>query len=118
MYRERFGKYRSKRQECQKGHWHHSKFEAGKCDELRLRELAGDIRSYETQKRMRLYLGGVFMGTWVVDFRIVHNDYTQEFLETKGYHLRNESKFKRDFQILQHMYKDDKMTKFTVELCR
>lgn len=118
MYRERWGKYRSKRQECNKGHWHHSKFEAGKCNELRLREIAGDIVSYETQHRVRLYLGGVFMGTQTVDFFVLHKDGTKEFLETKGFHLSNESKWKRDWIILQEMFKNDSAIKFTVELCR
>ena len=118
VYRERWGKYRSIRQECQKGHWHHSKFEAGKCDSLRLHEIAGDIAGYETQKRMRLYLGGVFMGTQTVDFFIHHTNGTREFLETKGSHLRNESKFRRDWQILQEMHKGDPDVKFTIEICR
>ena len=118
MFRQRYGKYKSTRQECQKGHWHHSKFEAGKCDELRLREIAGDIKSYEIQKRVNLYLGGVFMGTMVPDFYIEHPDGTHEFLETKGSHLMREFRFKRNWALLQEMYKDSPETKFTIEVCR
>lgn len=118
MYRQRWGKYKSTRQECQKGHWHHSKFEAGKCDELRLREIAQDILSYETQKWVRLYLGGVYMGSMIVDFYLDHTDGSFEFLETKGSHLMKEAKFRRDWQILQEMFKEDPNTKFSIEICR
>jgi len=118
MFRQKFGKYKSTRQECLKGHWHHSKFESGKCDELRLMEIAGEISSYETQKRVHLYLGGVFMGTMIPDFYIIHKNGEYEFLETKGSHLLREFRFKRNWQLLQEMYKDKPEYKFTIEVQR
>lgn len=114
MYRERYSKYGNKKTECLKGHKHDSKFEAGVCDELRIREIAGDIKSYETQVTVRLFMEKIYMGSQRVDFLVHHFDGTKEYLEAKGLAMQ---KWKRDWAIMQHMFRNNPLVKFTVVRC-
>jgi hypothetical protein len=112
MYRVRYrpNKYHAQRTPC-RDHWHPSKLEAKVCFELHLRKLAGDIKDFERQKRVRLELEGCYIGTCIPDFYVLHNDGTTEFVEAKGMEL---SKWRKDWKILQHMHKDNPKVKFTV----
>jgi hypothetical protein len=109
--RPRDGQSNAKSGYCLTYHWHQSGLEIKTCDELRLRKIAGDILDYETQKRVKLELGGHYLGSMYVDFLVHETDGTFEFLESKGIAF---AKWKRDWPILQVMYKDRPEYKFRV----
>ena len=104
-------KYNATRTECAAGHWHRSKLEARVCSELHFQKIAGEIADYEKEKHVRLVLDGCYIGTCIPDFYVHHNDGSFEFVEAKGMEL---SKWRKDWKILQHMYKDDPNVKFRV----
>lgn len=113
MYRIRISrpsKFRNKRTQCQ-DHWHPSKLEAKVCGELELRRRAGEIKYFERQVRVKLIMDGLNLGTCIPDFLVYHTDGSKEFVEAKGLELH---KWRRDWKILQHMYKDDPTVKFSV----
>jgi uncharacterized Zn finger protein (UPF0148 family) len=66
-----------------------SKFEANVADDLLLRKKAGDIKDYDSQYKVEMWIyreDGVkaFMVSHKVDFRIHHNDNSFELYEAKG----------------------------------
>jgi hypothetical protein len=69
-YYPRRNKYYNRFTKCLKGHTHASKGEANYCNELRLRELAGDIESYNTQITFDLKVNGIKICSHRVDFVI------------------------------------------------
>jgi hypothetical protein len=52
--------------------------------ELKFQEKAGLIKGIETQVKESFYAYGKFICNYYVDFKIYHNDGTEEFIEHKG----------------------------------
>ena len=90
MYQQRYGnKYGAKRTVAKDGLKRDSKFEASIADELLLRKQAGDIKDYESQYRVEIWVYrenglAAFKVSHKVDFRIHHNDGSFELYEAKG----------------------------------
>jgi hypothetical protein len=67
------------------GRQYDSKFEATYAQELTLRKMAGEIKDFDTHKRMELVVNGYKICDYYIDFVIYHNDGTIEYAETKGF---------------------------------
>jgi len=80
----RRSKFNNRSCRCGQGHIHHSRFEAGYCDQLELLRRAGEIKSYRTQVRYDLTVFGKRITTHVVDFEVIGNDDRLEVHEAKG----------------------------------
>lgn len=84
-FRVRWGnKYGAKRQEYG-GKQYHSKKEAAFAADLDLRVKAGDIKSWDRQKRIPLEVNGRHITDYYIDFVVHHNDGTTEYVEVKGF---------------------------------
>lgn len=82
---ERFGsKYNNVKQNYN-GSRYDSKKEATYAKELDLRIAAKDIKGYERQFPLKMYVNGKHITTWKVDFKIENMDGTIEFHEVKGF---------------------------------
>lgn len=61
-------KYSAVKTVCAAGHTHHSKMEAGRCDELMALEQAGHIYRLEQQPEFRVEINGRLICRYVADF--------------------------------------------------
>lgn len=82
-------KYGAKRTLAKDGVKRDSKFEAGIADELLLRKQGKDIKDYDSQFKVEMWIyrsdgTKAFKVTHKVDFRIHHRDGSFELLEAKG----------------------------------
>lgn len=82
-------KYGAKRTTAQDGQTRDSKFEASVADTLLLRKKAKDIKDYDSQYKVEMWIyreDGIkaFRVNHKVDFRIHHNDGSYELYEAKG----------------------------------
>ena len=96
---------------CLSDHFHRSGLEGRCCDELRLRKIAGDIKDYRIEVTIPLFLDGVRLGTYRVDFVVDETDGSTTFVEAKGIAFPN---WKKNWAILQAMHRDDPRYKFMV----
>ena len=62
-----------------------SNFESKYAQELGFRVAAGDIREWSRQERIDLRAYGVHICFYKVDFTVVHNDDSIEYIECKGF---------------------------------
>ena len=67
------------------GYSYHSKKEAAYAQELDLRVKAKDIKSWERQIKISLDINGFHITNYYIDFIIIHNDKTKEYVEVKGF---------------------------------
>jgi len=67
------------------GQTYHSKLEAAYAAELDLRKKAGDIKDWERQVCLQLKINGENIAKYYIDFVILHNDGSKEYVETKGF---------------------------------
>jgi len=70
---------------CLQGHIHHSKGEAGHCNELEIRRKSGEFQEFVTQKRFDLAINGKKITSHIPDFLITNHDGTQFVEEFKGF---------------------------------
>jgi hypothetical protein len=78
-------KYGNKRCRCNLDHNHDSRGEAGYCNDLQLREKAGDLAEFETQKRFDMHgKDGRKVCSHYVDFLLTDFDGKQEVHEYKS----------------------------------
>lgn len=85
MYLQKSGnKYRAK-STVYNGVYYHSRLEAAYAMELDMRLKAKDIKSWTGQIRVPFVMNGIKICTYIVDFRIEHNDGSIEWVETKGF---------------------------------
>jgi hypothetical protein len=61
-------KYRAQRTYCANGHWHPSKAEAKRCDELHILQLGGEIHRLEFQPSFPVTINGIKVFTYKADF--------------------------------------------------
>lgn len=83
LYVER-PKYRNKTGSCLAKHWHQSILEADECSSLYLRQKAGEVISYEIQKRFEFVVNGHKICSHLVDFYVIYSDGSIAVVETKG----------------------------------
>lgn len=81
-----------------------SKFEAGYAQELIFEKVAGRIKDFIPQKTIELICNGYKIGTYKVDFWVIHNDQSIELVETKGWATEA---FKMRWKILETMVETD-----------
>ena len=62
-----------------------SKFEASYAQELELRKFTGDIKDFESHKRIPLIVNGFIICDYYIDFVVHHNDGITEYVECKGW---------------------------------
>lgn len=67
------------------GYYYQSQLEASYAMELDLRLKAKDIKAWERQIRVSFEENGVKICTYIVDFKVTHNDDAIEWVETKGF---------------------------------
>src|SRR3990167_10983965 len=115
-------KYRNIKQVCNSNHKHDSGKEAQFCAELRLRQIAGEIESYEVQKKFTLQPGfqmrpidqkhihpwrqrgeAVRAITYIADFVVKHSDGMTEVIDVKG--MQTDA-FKIKWKLLQYLYRE------------
>lgn len=78
-------KFKNKHTICNKGHKHPSRLEARYCNELQLKQKAGEFNSYVYEQEFVLH--GLKNGKVCIhkpDFLITHNDGSQEVHEVKS----------------------------------
>jgi len=126
-------KYRNIQRACNAGHKHDSIKEASYCDELALRVRARDIESYEVQKKFTLQPNfkmrpidqnhihpwrqrgeAVRAISYIVDFKIVHNNGMVEYVDVKGGKATQTDTFKIKWKLLKFIYKDSPSVIFTI----
>ena len=66
---------------------YHSALEAGQAAELDLRVKAGELVRWERQNKIEMYVYGMKVATYFIDFVLYFPDGTREFLECKGLEL-------------------------------
>ncbi len=103
-YTQRYSKYGAKSTQVD-GITYHSKFEAAYADELRLRLMAKDIKSWERQVKLDLKVNGMHITNYYIDFIITHNDGSREFVEVKGFETEV---WKMKWRILEATFEDFK----------
>jgi len=84
-----------------------SKKEAKYAEELYLRVCANDIYSWRRQVPLRLNVQGHHICKAVVDFVIMHNDGSIEYVEVKGYET---AVYKLKRKLIAALYPDIKYT--------
>lgn len=67
------------------GHTYHSNFEARYAQELDLRKSAGEIKDWHRQVKVSLDVNGLHISNYYVDFVVIHNDSSEEYVEVKGF---------------------------------
>lgn len=102
---ERFNKYGAKKTEFN-GHKYDSKFEAGIAAELELQKKAREIKDYDRQFKVEMWVyreDGVkaFKVTHKVDFRAHENDGSYTLIEAKGMILPD---YKWRRKLLEHLW--------------
>jgi hypothetical protein len=66
------------------GQWYHSTGEMNYAMELDWRKKAGEIKDWERQVKIDIRVNGMHITNYFIDFKIIHNDGSVEFLEYKG----------------------------------
>lgn len=84
---------------------YHSKLEAGYADELRIRLMGKDIKSWDRQVKLDLKVNGMHITNYYIDFVITHNDDSKEFVEVKGFETEV---WKMKWKILEATFDDHK----------
>jgi len=64
---------------------YHSRLEGKFAQELDIRKLAGEIKSWSRQIKIPLKVHGTPICSYYVDFLVRHNDGSDEFIEVKGF---------------------------------
>jgi hypothetical protein len=67
------------------GNRYDSKKESSYAKELDLRIKAKDIKGWERQVPLELRVNGYLICKWKIDFKIIHNDDSVEWIEIKGF---------------------------------
>ena len=79
---------------------HHSRFEAGYCNDLQLLKKGGEIQDIKTQVKYDFTVNGVHITNYYADFVVTDKDGGVSVHETKGYKTDVYIIKKRLFQAL------------------
>lgn len=85
MYYQKSGNKYHAKSSIYNGSYYMSRLESAYAMELDLRLKAKDIRAWDKQIRIPLEVNGFKICTYIVDFKITHNDGSIEWVETKGF---------------------------------
>lgn len=103
-------KYKNVKQE-HNGIVYHSKKEAGYAAELDLRKKAGDILEWERQVKISLDVNGFHICNYYIDFKVLHNDGTIEYVEVKGFET---DEWRLKWKLFEALYSRGTMVKLTI----
>ena len=85
-------KYNSISGRCFLGHYHPSRLERNYCEQLEMLRKAGDIDSFEYNKRYELRVNGKLIGHHKPDFTVIRKGkievHETKGFETSDFHLR------------------------------
>lgn len=84
---------------------YHSNLEAGYAEELTIRERAKDIRGWDRQVKLDLRINGQHITNYYIDFVVLHNDGSREYVEVKGMEL---GEWKLKWRILEATFDERK----------
>lgn len=101
---EKISKYGARKKEYN-GTVYASAFEAKYAAELDWRKKAGDIKDWRGQVTFNLVVNNKLICKYIIDFVIIHNDNSKEYIETKGFETRD-WKIKR--KLFQALFPDKK----------
>lgn len=108
-------KYRNVRQTYQ-GYSYASKKESQKAFELDLLQKAGEIKEWERQVKVELFgQNGMKICNYYVDFKVIHNDGMEEYLEVKSPITMTEV-WRLKWKLLEDKLGKDFNVKLTVEV--
>lgn len=111
MYRIRTqNKYRNERTEVD-GLYYDSKKEANYAAELVLRYRAKDIKGFERQVTIPLYVGQYHICDYRIDFVVHHFDGTTEYVEVKGFVT---PLWRLKWKIFEALYSTKKNVRLTI----
>lgn len=105
-------KYHAKSTQFQ-GITYHSGMEAAYAEELELRRMAKEFKSWDRQVKLDLKVNGMHITNYYMDFVINHHDGSKEYVECKGLEL---GEWKMKWRILEatfdefKQHPDDKLT--------
>lgn len=110
MYKVTYNKYGNK-SSFYDGYWYQSKLEANYARELDLRVKAKDIKSWDRQVVIEVRFYDQLFTKYKMDFKIIHNDQSIEWIEVKGY---EDPAWKYRWKALEiymnHFYPDDRLS--------
>ena len=109
-YQKRGNKYGAK-STIYNGISYHSKKEAGYAGELDLMIKAGEIESWQRQKRISLDVDDFHICNYYIDFIVCHNDGTIEYVEVKGFETEV---WRLKWKLFEALYSNKKNIKLTV----
>lgn len=90
----------------------HSRKESGYAWELQVRKKAGEIKDFETQRKIELFgENGTRVCNYFIDFVITHNDGTEEFVEVKGFET---PVWRLKWKLFEDKYGKDASKKLTI----
>lgn len=75
-----------------------SAFEAKYAAQLDWRKRAGDVKDWQRQITFNLTVNKILICKYIIDFVIIHNDDSKEYIETKGFETR-------DWKIKRKLFK-------------
>ena len=104
-YQTKYSKYGST-QQAYGGRNYHSKKEANYAFELDMRIKAKDIKSYTNQHKIQLYVNGIHICDYFIDFRVELMDGTYEYHEVKGFET---DVWRLKWKLTQAVYPDYKL---------
>lgn len=86
---------------------YHSKKEAAYAAELDLRVKAGDIKSWTRQEKISLDVNGFHICNYFIDFVVIHNDDSTEYVEVKGFET---DVWKMKWKLFEALYSEKENT--------
>ncbi|HQI42384.1 MAG TPA: DUF1064 domain-containing protein [Ignavibacteriaceae bacterium] len=101
---EKVSKYGSRKKEYN-GTVYASAFEARYAVDLDWRKKAGEIKDWRGQVTFNLIVNNILICKYIIDFVIIYNDGSKEYIETKGFETRD-WKIKR--KLFQALYPEKK----------
>lgn len=101
---EKVSKYGARKKEYN-GIVYASAFEARYAADLDWRKRAGDIKDWRGQVTFHLKVNEILICKYIIDFVIIHNNDSKEYIETKGFETRD-WKIKR--KLFQALFPDKK----------
>ena len=94
---EKLSKYGARKKEYN-GVVYASAFEAKYAAQLDWRKRAGDIKDWQRQITFNLVVNKTLICKYIIDFVIINNDDSKEYIETKGFETR-------DWKIKRKLFK-------------
>jgi len=90
---------------CNLGHYHPSRSEAGYCLWLQARVQNKEIKDFKYIHNIELHIAGKVWRKWAVDFKVIENDGSFSYHESKGW-SRSDDRFRMKLSAFRLEYPD------------